>query len=90
VIGPSATADRDPDVFKYVLTQSYIALNCLVLLAVRVLLMHAVPGRCAATLILLTIGFATMRSRISLGDGQDFGSYLLAVMSNAIYCPARC
>ena len=38
VIGPSASADRDPDVIKYVLTQSYIALNCLMLLAFGVLL----------------------------------------------------
>ena len=41
VIAPTAAAERDPDVLKYVLTQSYIALNCIMLLAFGVLLMHS-------------------------------------------------
>ncbi len=40
VIAPTSAAERDPDVVKYVLTQSYIALNCIMLLAFGVLL-HA-------------------------------------------------
>jgi hypothetical protein len=47
VIAPAAAADRDPDVFKYVLSQSYIALNCLMLLAFGILLMHAGAGSIA-------------------------------------------
>ena len=87
VIGPSATADRDPDVFKYVLTQSYIALNCLVLLAFGVLLMHAGTGAIARrTLILLTIGFATMQlADIVWAMAKISGSYLPGGMSDAIY-----
>ena len=41
VIAPTAAAQRDPDVLKYVLAQTYIALNCLMLLACGVLLMHS-------------------------------------------------
>ena len=87
VIGPSATADRDPDVFKYVLTQTYIALNCLVLLAFGVLLMHAGTGAIARrTLILLTIGFATMQlADIVWAMAKISGSYLPGGMSDAIY-----
>jgi diguanylate cyclase (GGDEF)-like protein/PAS domain S-box-containing protein len=87
VIGPSASGDRDPDVIKYVLTQSYIALNCLMLLALGVLLMHAATGAIARrTLIFLTIGFSTM----SLADivwamAKVSGSYLPGGMSDAIY-----
>src|SRR5688572_16923555 len=61
VIAPTASADRDPDVIKYVLTQSYIALNCLMLLAFGVLLMHAGDGPVSRrTLVLLAIGFSSM------------------------------
>ena len=61
VIAPTSAADRDPDVVKYVLTQSYIALNCLMLLAFGVLLMHAGGGPIhRRTLMLLTIGFSAM------------------------------
>ncbi len=87
VIGPSASADRDPDVIKYVLTQTYIALNCLVLLAFGVLLMHAGTGAIARrTLILLTIGFATMQlADIVWAMAKISGSYLPGGMSDAIY-----
>ncbi len=87
VIAPAAAADRDPDVIKYVLSQSYIALNCLMLLALGILLMHAGAGAIARrTLILLTIGFSTM----SLADivwamAKISGSYLPGGMSDAIY-----
>jgi hypothetical protein len=61
VIAPTAAAERDPHVIKYVLTQSYIALNCLMLLAFGVLLMHAGAGPIGRrTLILLAIGFSGM------------------------------
>ncbi len=87
VIGPASAADRDPDIIKYVLSQSYIGLNCLMLLALGILLMHAGTGLIARrTLILLTIGFSTM----SLADivwamAKISGSYLPGGMSDAIY-----
>ncbi|MEX0734851.1 MAG: EAL domain-containing protein [Steroidobacteraceae bacterium] len=87
VIAPTAAADRDPDVIKYVLTQSYIALNCIMLLAFGVLLMHAGSGAMARrTLVLLTIGFSTM----SLADivwamAKVTGSYLPGGLSDALY-----
>ena len=87
VIGPAASAERDPDVLKFVLTQSYIALNCLVLLAFGVLLMHAGTGAIARrTLILLTIGFATMQlADIVWAMAKITGTYLPGGMSDAIY-----
>ncbi len=87
VIAPTASADRDPDVIKYVLTQSYIALNCLMLLAFGILLMHAGAGAIARrTLILLTVGFSTM----SLADivwalAKVTGGYQLGGLSDTIY-----
>ncbi len=87
VIAPAAAADRDPDVFKYVLTQSYIGLNCLMLLAFGILLMHAGTGAIARrTLIFLTIGFSTM----SLADivwamAKVTGTYLPGGLSDALY-----
>ena len=61
VIEPTTAADHDPDVVKYVLTQSYIALNSVMLLAFGVLLMHAGNGPISRrTLLLLTIGFSAM------------------------------
>ena len=75
VIAPTAAADRDPDVLKYVLTQSYIALNCLMLLAFGVLLMHAGAGPIhRRTLMLLThrlLGDVSRRHR--LGDVEGHG-----------------
>ncbi|HET8692211.1 MAG TPA: EAL domain-containing protein [Steroidobacteraceae bacterium] len=87
VIGPASAADRDPDVIKYVLTQTYIALNCLVLLAFGILLMHGGAGAIARrTLILLTIGFATMQlADLVWAMAKITGSYLPGGMSDAIY-----
>ena len=87
VIGPTAAAERDPDVIKYVLTQSYIGLNCLMLLAFGILLMHAGAGSIARrTLVLLTIGFSAM----SLADivwamAKVSGTYLPGGLSDAMY-----
>ena len=87
VIAPTAAAQRDPNVLKYVLAQSYIALNCLMLLACGVLLMHsgATPIRRRA-LMLLTLGFSSM----SLADivwamSKVDGSYIPGSVSDVIY-----
>ncbi|MGH8196586.1 MAG: putative bifunctional diguanylate cyclase/phosphodiesterase [Steroidobacteraceae bacterium] len=87
VIGPTAAADRDPDVIKYVLTQSYIALNCVMLLAFGVLLMHAGAGPIARrTLVLLTIGFAAMSiADIVWAMAKVTGGYELGGLSDAMY-----
>ena len=87
VIAPTADAQRDPDVLKYVLAQAYIALNCLMLLACGVLLMHsgATPIRRRA-LMLITLGFSSM----SLADivwamSKVDGSYIPGGVSDVIY-----
>ena len=87
VIAPTAAAQRDPNVLKYLLAQSYIALNCLMLLACGVLLMHsgATPIRRRA-LMLLTLGFSSM----SLADivwamSKVDGSYIPGSVSDVIY-----
>jgi len=87
VIAPTAAAQRDPDLLKYVLAQTYIALNCIMLLACGVLLMHsgATPVQRRA-LILLTLGFSLM----SLADivwamSKVAGSYLPGGVSDVIY-----
>ncbi len=87
VIGPSAGADRDPDVIKYVLTQSYIALNCVMLLALGVLLMHAGTGPLARrTLVLLTIGFSTMSiADIVWAMAKVTGTYFTGGLSDALF-----
>jgi diguanylate cyclase (GGDEF)-like protein/PAS domain S-box-containing protein len=87
VIAPTAAADRDPDIIKYVLTQSYIALNCLMLLAFGVLLMHAGAGPIGRrTLILLAIGFSAMfLADIVWAMSKVSGSYLPGGVSDAIY-----
>ena len=87
VIEPAAAAERDPDVLKFALTQSYIALNCLVLLAFGVLLMHAGTGAISRrTLILLTVGFATMQlADLFWAMAKITGTYLPGGMSDAIY-----
>ena len=87
VIAPTAAAQRDPDIIKYVLAQSYIALNCLMLLACGVLLMHS--GATALhrrALMLLTLGFSSM----SLADivwamSKVDGSYIPGGVSDIIY-----
>jgi diguanylate cyclase (GGDEF)-like protein/PAS domain S-box-containing protein len=87
VIAPMAEAQRDPDLLKYVLAQGYITLNCLMLLACGVLLMHsgASPIQRRA-LMLLTLGFASM----SLADivwamSKVDGSYIPGGVSDVIY-----
>jgi diguanylate cyclase (GGDEF)-like protein/PAS domain S-box-containing protein len=87
VIAPTAASTQEPDLLRYVLAQSYIALNCVVLLACGVLLMHSgvapIPRR---AVMLLTLGFACM----SLADivwamSKVGGSYLPGGISDAIY-----
>jgi diguanylate cyclase (GGDEF)-like protein/PAS domain S-box-containing protein len=87
IIEPTAAAQSDIDMLKYALAQSYIALNCVTLLACGVLLMHAgataIPRR---VLVLLTLGFASM----SLADivwamSKVLGSYLPGDLSDVIY-----
>jgi diguanylate cyclase (GGDEF)-like protein/PAS domain S-box-containing protein len=87
VISPTAAAERDPHVLKYVLSQSYIALNCVMLLAFGVLLMHAGAGQIARrTLVLLTIGFSAMfLADIVWAMGKVSGSYLPGGVSDALY-----
>jgi diguanylate cyclase (GGDEF)-like protein/PAS domain S-box-containing protein len=87
VIEPTASAQHDPDLVKYVLAQGYITLNCVLLLACGVLLMHAdVAPIQRRTLMLLTLGFATM----SLADivwamSKVSGEYLPGGVSDALY-----
>jgi diguanylate cyclase (GGDEF)-like protein/PAS domain S-box-containing protein len=87
VIAPTAASTQEPDLLRYVLAQSYIALNCVVLLACGVLLMHSgvapIPRR---SVMLLTLGFACM----SLADivwamSKVGGSYLPGGISDAMY-----
>jgi diguanylate cyclase (GGDEF)-like protein/PAS domain S-box-containing protein len=87
VIAPTATADRDPNLLKYALSQSYISLNCLMLLAFGILLMHAGSGPLRRrTLVLLTIGFSAMfLADIVWAMGKVSGSYLPGGMSDVIY-----
>jgi diguanylate cyclase (GGDEF)-like protein/PAS domain S-box-containing protein len=61
VIAPTSAAERDPDVIKYVLTQTYIFLNAIMVLVFGVLLMHGSGGPIRRrTLALMTIGFSAM------------------------------
>ena len=87
VIAPTSAADRGPDLVKYVLTQSYIALNSIMLLAFGVLLMHAGGGPIhRRTLVLLTIGFSAMfLADIVWALSKVTGTYLPGGLSDAIY-----
>jgi len=87
VIAPTSTADHGPNVIKYVLTQSYIFLNCLMLLAFGVLLMHAGAGPIhRRTLVLLTIGFSAMfLADIVWALSKVTGTYFPGGLSDAIY-----
>ncbi len=87
VIQPTATAEQDPDVLKYALTQAYIALNCLMVLAFGVLLMNSGDGPLGRrTLVLLTFGFATMfLADIVWAMSKVTGEYLPGGLSDAIY-----
>ena len=87
VIAPTAASPHDASVLKFVLAQSYIAMNCVVLLACGVLLMHsgAAPIPRLA-MLLLTLGFSSM----SLADivwamSKVGGSYLPGGVSDAMY-----
>jgi diguanylate cyclase (GGDEF)-like protein/PAS domain S-box-containing protein len=87
VIAPTADAQRDPNILKYVLAQSYIALNCVMLLACGILLMHsgATPIQ-RRSLLLLTLGFSSM----SLADivwamSKVDGSYIPGGVSDVMY-----
>jgi diguanylate cyclase (GGDEF)-like protein/PAS domain S-box-containing protein len=87
VIAPTADSQRDPNLLKYGLAQSYIALNCLMLLACGVLLMHsgASPIRRRA-LMLLTLGFASMSiADIVWAMSKVDGSYIPGGVSDVIY-----
>ena len=87
IIEPTAAAQHEPDVLKYVLAQGYIALNCITLLACGVLLMHSGQTPISRrVVVLLTLGFASM----SLADivwamSKVLGSYLPGAVSDAIY-----
>ncbi len=87
VIAPTAASPHDANVLKFVLAQAYIAMNCVVLLACGVLLMHsgAAPIPRLA-MLLLTLGFSSM----SLADivwamSKVGGSYLPGGVSDAMY-----
>ena len=87
VIAPTATAQHDPDLLRYALAQSYITLNCVMLLACGVLLMHSgdtpVPRR---SLMLLTLGFSSMSiADIVWAMSKIGGTYLPGGVSDAIY-----
>jgi diguanylate cyclase (GGDEF)-like protein/PAS domain S-box-containing protein len=87
VIAPMAEVQRDPDVSKYLLAQGYIALNCLMLLACGVLLMHsgASPIQRRA-LMLLTLGFSSMSiADIVWAMSKVDGSYIPGGVSDVIY-----
>ena len=87
VISPTASAQRDPDLLKYVLAQSYVVLNCITLLACAVVLMHsgatAIPRR---VLMLLTLGFASMSvADILWAMSKVDGSYVPGGLSDWVY-----
>jgi len=87
VIRPSVNAGGDADLIKYVLSQTYIALNCIMVLAFGVLLLNAGAGPLGRrTLLLLTVGFATM----SLADivwamAKVSGNYLPGGLPDVLY-----
>ena len=86
VIAPTA-AQRDPDVLKLVVTQSYIALNGILLLACAVLIMHAGNGPIRRrTLLLLTLGFGSMSfADLVWAMSKVGGTYLPGSASDLLY-----
>jgi diguanylate cyclase (GGDEF)-like protein/PAS domain S-box-containing protein len=87
VIAPTSAAQQDPDLLRYALAQTYIALNCVVLLACAVLLMHSgsmpIPRR---SIMLLTLGFASMSvADIVWAMSKVGGDYLPGGLSDAMY-----
>ncbi|MCU0977165.1 MAG: EAL domain-containing protein [Steroidobacteraceae bacterium] len=87
VIQPSAAADPGTHLLRYVLSQAYISLNCLMLLAFGVLLMNSGGGPLGRrTLLLLTIGFSAMfLADIVWAMSKVSGEYLPGSVSDAIY-----
>jgi len=87
VIVPTAASSQDPDLLRYVLAQAYIALNCVLLLACGVLLMHSgatpIPRR---AMMLLTLGFSMMSvTDLVWAMSKVGGSYLPGGVSDAMY-----
>jgi diguanylate cyclase (GGDEF)-like protein/PAS domain S-box-containing protein len=87
VIRPTAAAHGSPDVLKYILSQTYIALNCLMVLAFGVLLLNSGAGPLARrTLMLMTLGFSTMfLADIVWAMSKVSGDYLPGGLSDGIY-----
>ena len=87
VIRPSAAAGGDADLLKYFLTQTYIALNCLMVMAFGMLLIAGGGGALRRrTLVLLTLGFATMFvADIVWAMAKVTGEYLPGGISDAVY-----
>ncbi len=86
VIRPAA-AGGEADVLKYALTQTYIGLNSLMVMAFGMLLIAGGGGPLRrSTLVLLTLGFATMfLADIVWALSKVTGSYLPGGISDAVY-----
>ena len=86
VIRPAADAG-DPDHFKYALTQTYIAMNSVMVMAFGVLLMNGATGPLRRrTVVLLSAGFSTMFiADIAWALAKISGSYIPGSVSDAIY-----
>jgi diguanylate cyclase (GGDEF)-like protein/PAS domain S-box-containing protein len=86
VIRPSVEAG-EADIVKFALTQAYIALNCLMVMAFGVLLMNGAAGPLRRrTLALLTVGFSTMfLADIVWAMSKVTGEYLPGGFSDALY-----
>ena len=82
-----AAAVGEPDHLKYALTQTYITLNSVMVMAFGVLLMNGSAGALRRrTLVLLSIGFATMFiADIVWALAKVSGSYLPGSFSDVIY-----
>jgi diguanylate cyclase (GGDEF)-like protein/PAS domain S-box-containing protein len=86
VIRPAA-AGGEADLLKYALTQTYIALNCLMVMAFGILLIASGGGPLRRrTLVLLTLGFSTMLlADIVWAMSKVTGDYLPGGISDAVY-----
>ena len=86
VIRPSV-ASGEADIIKYALTQTYIGLNCLMVMAFGMLLIAGGGGPLRRrTLVLLTLGFATMfLADIVWAMSKVTGNYLPGGISDAVY-----
>ena len=87
VIRPAAEAGGNADLPKYFLTQAYIGLNCLMVLAFAMLIIAGGRGPLRRrTLVLLTLGFATMfLADIVWAMAKVTGAYLPGGFSDAVY-----